>query len=92
MTHPSADNTNPTPDGNLRPKPRRSLLRRLLIIAGCTILAVILIVTATITVAVSYLKPERLTPLVENYANEYLDETPQRRPDRDQLLEHISPL
>ncbi|MCM1051457.1 MAG: hypothetical protein NC349_05800 [Paenibacillus sp.] len=73
MTNPSADNTNPTPDGDFRPKHRRSLLRRLLIITGCTILAVILIVTATITVAVSYLKPERLTPLVENYANEYLD-------------------
>ena len=36
-------------------------------IAG--LIAVILI---AITIAVSYLKPERLTPLVEKYANEYL--------------------
>lgn len=33
----------------------------------------ILIVTATITVAVSYLQPEKLTPLVLRYANEYID-------------------
>lgn len=72
MTHPSADNSNSAPD-DIRPARRRSLLRRILITAGCTILAIILLVLATITVAVSYLKPERLTPLVEKYANEYLD-------------------
>ena len=38
-----------------------------------TILAVIVLVLVVITVAVSYLKPERLTPLVEKYANEYVD-------------------
>ena len=30
------------------------------------------VVLIAITIAVSYLKPERLTPLVEKYANEYL--------------------
>lgn len=38
-----------------------------------TILAVVVLVLVVITVAVSYLKPERLTPLVEKYANEYVD-------------------
>lgn len=38
-----------------------------------TILAVVVLVLVMITVAVSYLKPERLTPLVEKYANEYVD-------------------
>ena len=44
------------------------ILRGMLWVIAC-LTAVVLI---AITIAVSYLKPERLTPLVEKYANEYL--------------------
>lgn len=37
------------------------------------IAGLIIVVLIAITIAVSYLKPERLTPLVEKYANEYVD-------------------
>ncbi|MCM1522173.1 MAG: AsmA family protein [Muribaculaceae bacterium] len=48
-------------------------MRRLLKIFGLVILAIVLLAVAAITVAVNYLKPERLTPLVERMAGEYLD-------------------
>lgn len=42
---------------------------------GVTLGVIVVLLLVAITVAVSYLKPERLTPLVEKYANEYLDAT-----------------
>ena len=53
-------------------KPKRPLWARVLRILLFTILGILVVVIAVITVTVSYLKPERLTPLVEKYANEYL--------------------
>lgn len=47
-------------------------MKRLLKIAGWTLLAILLLIAATLTVAVSYLTPSRLTPLVERVANDYL--------------------
>lgn len=68
-TSPSSDIENtPTP-----PRKKSSLLKKILKITGLTLLAVILLITVIITVAVSYLQPEKLTPLVVGYANEYLD-------------------
>lgn len=49
------------------------MTRKILKYLGLTLLALILIVLAVITVAVNYLKPEKLTPIAERYANEYLD-------------------
>lgn len=40
---------------------------------GFSLLAVLLLVLAVITVAVNYLRPEKLTPMIEKYANGYLD-------------------
>ena len=53
-------------------KTKRPLWTKVLRILLFTILGILVMVIAVITVAVSYLKPERLTPLVEKYANEYL--------------------
>lgn len=53
-------------------KPRKWWVK-LLVGIGIAATAIILIVLVALTVAVSYLKPERLTPLVAKYANEYLD-------------------
>lgn len=46
---------------------------KLLIGLGITLGIFAVIILVAITVVVSYLKPERLTPLVTRYANEYLD-------------------
>lgn len=81
MTPP--DTSHPTPSGppatgdDRQQQPQRrhrpSALRKIVKAAALTILLVILLITVAITVAISYLKPERLTPIVERYANEYLD-------------------
>lgn len=42
-------------------------------VVGFSLLAVLLLVLAVITVAVNYLRPEKLTPMIEKYANGYLD-------------------
>ena len=63
----------PSPDTENTPTPPRrksSLLKKVLKITGLTLLAVILLIATIITVAVSYLQPEKLTPLVVRYANE----------------------
>lgn len=54
-------------------KKKKSALKKIFKITGITLGAVIALVLLIITIAVSYLKPERLTPLVEKYANSYLD-------------------
>lgn len=54
---------------------RRPLWARILCGLGITLLVVVLLAGIALTVLVSYLKPEKLTPLVEKYANEYLDAT-----------------
>lgn len=61
-----------TGDGRQRKNNRRVWLK-ILKIFGYMVLAVVISVLAVITVAVAYLQPERLTPLVEKYAGEYLD-------------------
>lgn len=48
-------------------------MKKLLKIAGCALAAVILLVLVAITVAVNYLKPERLTPMVERLAADYVN-------------------
>lgn len=53
-------------------KRRRPLWVRVLCGLLWTVVGVIVILLVVITVAVSYLKPEKLTPLVEKYANEYV--------------------
>ena len=66
----------PTPHtvNNPPPPPRKEARRKkVLKITGLTLLAVILLIATIITVAVSYLQPEKLTPLVVRYANEYLN-------------------
>ncbi len=70
------DRPSPSPDTENTPVPTRrksSLPVKLLKVIGFAALAVILLVAALITVAVSYLQPEKLTPLAVRYANEYLD-------------------
>lgn len=54
-------------------KKKSSCWKRLLKITGFSLLGIILLILGAITVAVAYLQPERLTPLVEKYANEYLN-------------------
>lgn len=54
-------------------RPRRRWWVKALIGLGVTVGVILVLLLVVITVAVSYLKPERLTPLVEKYANEYLD-------------------
>lgn len=67
--------TSPSPNTENAPAPRSKsrMLRKTLKVIGLTLLAVILLIVAAITVAVSYLQPEKLTPMVVGYANEYLD-------------------
>lgn len=60
------DRPSPSPDTENTPDPTRrksSLPVKLLKVIGFAALAVILLVAALITVAVSYLQPEKLTPL-----------------------------
>ena len=47
--------------------------KRVLKITGITLLSVVLFVLLSITIVVAYLTPERLTPLVEKYATEYIN-------------------
>lgn len=51
---------------------RPSLLRRIFKIIGFTLLGLLVLILAAITVAVNYLSPSRLTPLVERLANDHL--------------------
>lgn len=53
--------------------PRRPLWRRIVKWVLISLAAVFLLVLATLTIAVSYLSPERLTPIVTEQANKYLD-------------------
>jgi len=54
-------------------KTPRKWWAKTLIGIGITFGVIVVFFLATITIAVSYLKPERLTPLVVKYVNEYLD-------------------
>lgn len=54
-------------------KKKKSAWIKLVRMLCFTILGLLVLVLAVLTLAVAYLKPERLTPLVEKYANEYLD-------------------
>ena len=58
---------------NKKIKKKRPLWVKILIGLGITLLAIVVLLLSAVTVAVCYLKPERLTPLVSKYANEYLD-------------------
>ena len=48
-------------------------IKKIAKVVALAILAVVLLLLAVITVAVNYLRPEKLTPIVERYANEYLN-------------------
>lgn len=68
--------TSPPPKTGNTPAPQRrksSPLRKTLKVIGLTLLTVIILIAAVVTVAVNYLRPEKLTPLVVRYANEYLN-------------------
>lgn len=67
----------PTEERGKKSKPgkKRPLWLKLLRAVAFTVIAIVAVVLIVLTVVVSYLKPERLTPLVEKYANEYLDAT-----------------
>ncbi|MDE6860013.1 MAG: hypothetical protein K2J65_06350 [Duncaniella sp.] len=54
-------------------RPRRKWWVKTLIGVGIALGVIVVLFLAAITVAVSYLKPERLTPLVTKLANEHLD-------------------
>lgn len=66
--HSQPEPTNKEP----RPRRRRSVISRLLLTLMWVLVAVLLLVLTAVTVAVNYLKPERLTPIVERLANENL--------------------
>lgn len=70
--NPWNDGNDVTQSGNNAPKKKRAVWIRILRAVGFTLLALLVLILVVITIAVSYLKPERLTPLVEKYANEYL--------------------
>ncbi|MCH5245045.1 MAG: hypothetical protein J1E84_01175 [Muribaculaceae bacterium] len=55
------------------PQQQRPWWRKVLKIAGIGMLSLIALVLLILTIVVIYLKPERLTPLVEKYATEYID-------------------
>ena len=63
----------PAPPEGKEEKTKKSIWKKVLRTLLFTILGLLVVVTIVITIAVSYLKPERLTPLIEKYANEYLD-------------------
>lgn len=69
---PASDNGN---DSNPKhgPARKRPVWVRLLRVVLWTAVGIVAVALAVITIAVSYLKPERLTPLVERYANDYVD-------------------
>lgn len=60
-------------DKNKETSKRRPWWLRLLFGVGITISVVVVLILTLITVAVNYLKPEKLTPLVCEYANDYLN-------------------
>lgn len=63
----------PAPPEGKEEKTKKSIWKKVLRTLLFTILGLLVVVIIVITIAVSYLKPERLTPLIEKYANEYLD-------------------
>lgn len=60
--------TTPTPG----PKPRRSILRRLVMWIASIVAVVVVLVCIAVGVVVAYLQPGRLTPMVNKYASQYL--------------------
>ncbi len=65
---PEAPDTPASPE-----KRRRPLWLRILKWTGITLLSVILLIVILVSVVLFYLTPERLTPLVNKYASEYLN-------------------
>lgn len=65
--------SSPSPDNAKTPRKKASPLKKAIKIAGVSVLTLLLLVLAAITIAVSYLQPEKLTPLIVRYANEYMD-------------------
>lgn len=63
----------PDTDNTKTPRKKASLLKKTLKVVGLTILTVLLLLLAVISIAVSYLQPDKLTPLVVRYANEYMN-------------------
>lgn len=74
MTQPSShQKPSDQPSRDNSPSTRRSpLFVRVLKILGLTIVGIIVVIIAAITVAVNYLRPEKLTPIVERIANDNL--------------------
>lgn len=56
-----------------KPGKKRPLWLKLLRAVFFAVIGIVAVVLIVLTILVSYLKPERLTPLVEKYANEYLN-------------------
>lgn len=72
--NPHAADGNETQNAPEKPKKRRRpVWVKILLALGWTAVGIVVLVLALITVAVTYLQPERLTPIVEKYANEYLN-------------------
>lgn len=68
-----ADSSSSRPGSTGKPeRPRRSPARRFLRAVGILLATVLILILAVITVAVNYLSPSRLTPLIERVANDYL--------------------
>lgn len=65
--HVAGDNPQPTP------QPRRRWWVKALKITGWSVAGIIALVVLTLTLAVWILTPERLTPLVNKYASDYLN-------------------
>lgn len=66
----------PAPDENPQPAPekrRKPLWRRILKWFGVTVLSIVGLLVVLFCVALWYLTPERLTPLVNNYMSSYLN-------------------
>ena len=60
--NPRNDGNDVTQSGNNAPKKKRAVWIRILRAVGFTLLALLVLILVVITIAVSYLKPERLTP------------------------------
>ncbi|MDE5918063.1 MAG: hypothetical protein K2H05_00980, partial [Duncaniella sp.] len=68
----SEDSVNPQSSEKKAKAPRPIWLKALCVL-GWVSLAIFILVAVAITVAVNYLKPERLTPLIEQIANDNLN-------------------
>lgn len=69
----SENSDNSEPSELSVPKKRRPLWIRILKWTGITLLSLVLLIIILVGVALFYLTPERLTPLVNKYASEYLN-------------------